>query len=100
MQKLFHETQGTYSSIGVRQHGMARRGVELALEVDKYEMGWVSMSLVWTGWGAELAHGLYALFSLLPCLQKVRNGNYERGCKGKLISKEVESTWLNGGSLT
>ena len=41
----------------------------------------------WTGWGAERSHGIYAHSSLvlLSCLQKARNDNSEKGCKGKLI---------------
>ena len=72
---------------------MARHGVELTLEVDKYEMGWVSMYMWWVGWGEERAHGLCKLVSLLSCPEKVRDGNCERGCEGKLIPKK---SILNG----
>ena len=46
MEKRFRETQGRHYSSGVRQREMARRGVELTSEVDKWETVWGAMSWV------------------------------------------------------
>ena len=67
---------------------MERHGMDITLDMDKWEMGWVWIYLGLAGRGAERAHGLCALFPLLSCQQKVRNGNCERGCEGRLIPKK------------
>ena len=46
---------------------MAQCGVEITLEVDKWEVGWGDISLGWEGWGAERANGIFAPFPLLCC---------------------------------
>ena len=46
-------------------------------------------------WGRERSWALHDFpLVLLYCPRKVRNGNCERGCKGKLIPGEVKSNWL------
>ena len=63
--------------------------LELTLARDKWEVGRGTMSRRWSGWGVECAHEICAHLPLLCCPtpQKVRNGNCERGCEGKLILK-------------
>ena len=39
--------------------------------------------------GRGVHHRIFALFPLLSCLQKVRNGSCERGCEVKLIPKKL-----------
>ena len=79
----FSETQGKHSSGGARRCKMVRRGVNLTMAVDKWDMGWGEMSLWWEGWVAESAHGICAHFPLLCCptRKKLRNGKFEQGCK-------------------
>ena len=96
MEKWFFERQAKHSSNGARRRGMARRGMKLTLEVDKWEMGWDAMYLRWAYWGAEHAHGLCALFPLFYCPQKVRNGNCDRWCKGELIPKKSSLSGWSG----
>ena len=70
---------------------MARRSVKLTLAGDMWEVEGGAMSLVWEGWGSKRAHGHCAPFPSFyfpACLLKVRNGNYEQGCEGKLIPKK------------
>ena len=74
MEKRFREMQGRHSSSGARGREMARRGVELTLAVDKWDMVWGAMSWGWAGWGAERAHGICAPFHLFRC-ENGRNGN-------------------------
>ena len=93
--KIFHAMQSKFSSSGVRRRKMARRGAAWSGMVcclpwtgDNLEMGWGAMSLGWSGWGADCDHGICAPLPLLSCPRKFRNGNRERGCKGKLIQKK------------
>ena len=61
--------------------------VVFTLAGDKWEVGGGGG----TGWGAERAHGNCAPPPLLfctSCLRKVRNLNFEQGCKGQLIPKK------------
>ena len=51
----------------MQKRGIVRRGVELTLAVDKWDMGWVAMSLGWASWGAESAHSICATFPLFCC---------------------------------
>ena len=96
MEKWFLETKGKHSSSGAWRHIMARSGVWITLEVDKWEMMRVSMSLGWVGWVAGRAHGICAIHPLLSCSRKVRNGNCEGGCKGKLIPKKSSLSGWRG----
>ena len=41
--------------------------VEINLEVDRWVMGWVYMSLGWSGWVEESTHVICALSLLLCC---------------------------------
>ena len=60
--------------------------------VDKWEKVWSAMSLGLEGLGAESAHGLCMNSPLLICLQKLRNGNCERGCAGgSILEKSSKS---------
>ena len=95
-EKWFHETKGKYSPSGERRWGMTQGGVDLILTVDKWEMGWDEMSLVWAGQVAERAHGLCAPFPLLPFLRKVRNGTCEWGWDGNLIMKKSSISGSRG----
>ena len=81
MEKRFRETKGKRSSGSARRRRMSRRGVEINLTGDKWELGGGgAMSRGCAGWGAERAHGTLRAFPLvaLPaCPRKVRNGNCE-----------------------
>ena len=75
--------------------------MELAFAVDKWDMGWGTISLVCEGWGAEHAHVICAPFPLL-CCPAHEKGEYKcqlrARMRGKVDYKEVESRWLKGGS--
>ena len=43
------------------------RGMELNLAVDNWEMGWGAIYLGWTGWGADLSHGICMNLPLFCC---------------------------------
>ena len=61
---------------------MSRCGVELALAMDKWEMGWGVLSMEWSGLGEERAHGICIPFTLfcLPAHEK---------CEMETVSKDV-----------
>ena len=70
----------------MRRHGMTQCGTQITLEVYKWDIVWVEMYMGWEGWEEERAHGICMTSPLLNCDQ---NDNFERGCEGKLILKNL-----------
>ena len=62
---------------------------------------WGTMLRGWAGWGAEHTHGLCAPFPLFcfPAPRKVRNGNCEWECEGKLIRRSRDEVGRDGGII-
>ena len=77
---------------------MVQSDVEITLEVDKWDMGWVSMSIGWEV-GKRIALMGSARFPNFSLSDKIEKWQLWASMQMKVHSKEVESMSLKGGSL-
>ena len=100
MEKIFQTTQGNFSSCGAWRHGMMRLSMDLNLEGDKWKVGWGAMSRGGPVGERRAMTGAAPLPFFCCTAREKWEMSILIGYGRESRSKEVESKWLKGGSLT